>query len=317
MRGRILVTPRALSQGGHPALRALSARGYRLVMPAPGAMPDEATLIAALPGCVGWIAGVEPVSAAAIAAADRLRVVSRNGTGVDNLPLALLESRGIRVLRAEGANADSVAELALGLTLAGLRHIVRTHEGMRSGAWPRHLGREIAGAQVAVLGLGATGLAYARLCLALGARVAGCDPFAPQDRLVHPGFARGALDPVLAGAAVVSLHAPMPADGRPILTAARLAALAPGAVVVNTARAGLVDAAALLVALDAGRIGCYATDVFEPEPPPPSALTAHPAVILTSHVGGYTDAAVERSAIRAVDGLLLALDDAEADDAAD
>jgi phosphoglycerate dehydrogenase-like enzyme len=306
----ILVTPRSLSRG-HPALDALTVRGYRLVMPAPGAIPDESTLIAALPGCVGWLAGVEPVSEAVIAAADRLRVISRNGTGVDNLPLAALERRQIRLFRAEGANARGVAELALGLSLGGLRQIVRTHEGMRAGRWPRHLGREIAGARVAVVGLGAIGAAYARMCLDLGAQVTGFDPFAPADRLSHPAFARATLDATLAGAEIVSLHAPMPDDGQPLLTAARLATLAPGAVVVNTARAGLVDDAALLAALDTGRIGTYATDVFASEPPAPAPLTTHPGVILTSHIGGFTDASVERSTRRAVDNLLIALDAAD------
>lgn len=305
----ILVTPRSLSRG-HPALDLLTQRGFALVMPTPGAIPDEATLIAALPGCVGWLAGVEPVSERVIAAADRLRVISRNGTGVDNLPLTALERRQIRLFRAEGTNARGVAELALGLTFAGLRQIVRTHEGMRAGTWPRHLGREIAGARVAVVGLGAIGATYAQMCLDLGAQVAGFDPFAPQDRCAHPAFARMGLDGALAGADIVSLHAPMPEDGAPLLTAPRLAALAPGAVVVNTARAGLVDAPALLDALDAGRVSAYATDVFDSEPPVPSALTRHPGVILTSHIGGFTDASVERSTVRAVQNLLQALDGA-------
>ena len=303
----ILVTPRSLSRG-HPALDALRARGFTLVMPSPGEIPDEDTLKAALPGCVGWLAGVEPVSEAVIARADRLRVISRNGTGVDNLPLAALERRQIRVFRAEGTNARGVAELALGLTFAGLRHIVRTHEGMREGRWPRRLGREIAGARVAVIGLGAIGATYARMCLDLGARVAGFDPFAPADRLLHPAFARATLDEALAGAEVVSLHAPLPEDGRPLMTAARIATLAPGATVVNTARAGLVEEGAVLAALEEGRIGTYATDVFDSEPPAMSALTAHPGVILTSHIGGFTDASVERCTQRAVENLLAALD---------
>ena len=303
----ILITPRALSRG-HPALAALTDRGYRLVMPAPGAMPDEAALIAALPGCVGWIAGVEPVSEAAIAAADALRVISRNGTGIDNLPLAALAQRGIRVLRAEGANARGVAELALALTLAGLRQIVRTHEGMRAGHWPRHPGREIAGTRIAVIGLGAIGATYARLCLDLGAHVTAFDPFAPQARLSHPHLTRATLEATFAGAEVLSLHAPLPEDGYPLLTAPRLATLAPGATVVNTARAGLVDEAALLAALDAGLIATYAADVFHDEPPAPSALTAHPGVILTSHIGGFTGPSVERSTRAAVDNLLAALD---------
>ena len=90
MSGRILITPRSLSKGGHPALAPLVAAGFKLEFPAPGATPTEAQLIAALPGVVGWLAGVEKVSEAAIGAADRLRVISRNGTGIDNLPLALL-----------------------------------------------------------------------------------------------------------------------------------------------------------------------------------------------------------------------------------
>lgn len=308
MRGSILITPRSLSKGGHPALAALTERGYDLVMPAPGEIPDETALLRAVPDCVGWLAGVEPVSEAVIGAARRLRVISRNGTGVDNLPLPVLEARQIRVFRAEGTNARGVAELALALTLAGLRRIVWTHEGMRRGEWPRSLGREIAGARVAVVGLGAIGTAYARMCLDLGAEVAGFDPYAAEGVLEGAGFRRTGLDAALAGADVVSLHAPMPADGQPLLTEARIAGLARGAVVVNTARAGLVDAGAVQAALGSGRIGCYATDVFETEPPAPSPLLAHPGVVMTSHIGGFTDASVERSTIRAVENLLLALD---------
>lgn len=309
MSGRILVTPRSLSRDGHPALSALTERGYDLAMPAPGATPDEATLRTAIPDCVGWIAGVEPISEAVITAARNLRVISRNGTGIDNLPMAALQARGIRLFKAEGTNARAVAELALGLTFAGLRRIVWTHEGMRAGTWPRRLGREIAGATVAVIGLGAVGAAYARMCLDLGAKVAGHDPFAPQDCVTGPAFRRAAIDDTLDGADVVSLHAPMPADGRPVLTAERIDTLAPGAVVVNTARAGLVDEQATRAALESGRIASYATDVFDTEPPARSPLLDHPGTIMTSHIGGFTDASVERCTRRAVENLLTGLGD--------
>jgi phosphoglycerate dehydrogenase-like enzyme len=308
MKGNILITPRSLSKNGHPALAALTERGYALVMPAPGETPDEDTLLAAVPDCVGWLAGVEPVSETVIAAAQSLRVISRNGTGVDNLPMHALEKRQIRVFRAEGTNARGVAELALGLTFAGLRHIVWTHEGMRVGVWPRSLGREIAGAKVGVIGLGAIGAAYAEMCKDLGAQVAGYDPFAPADRIAGPSFSRATLEAAIAGMQVVSLHAPMPDDGKPLLTADRLESLAQGAVVINTARAGLVDPEAMLNALNRGQVACYATDVFDTEPPAPSPLLSHPRVVLTSHIGGFTDASVERSTLRAVENLLLALE---------
>ncbi|MCB1347770.1 MAG: hypothetical protein KDK53_08175 [Maritimibacter sp.] len=304
MTGRILITPRSLSKGGHPGLQPLVEAGFELVFPTPGATPGEADLVSAIRGCDGWLAGVEPVSEAVIAAADRLRVISRNGTGIDNLPMASVEARQIAVKRAEGTNARGVAELALALTLAGLRDLVPTHNGIVAGGWPRRIGRELLGAEVAVVGLGAIGTAYAEFALALGAHVRGVDPVAPADRVVHAGFRRCELAEALEGAEIVSLHAPMPGDGRPVIGAGEIATLAKGAVVVNTARAGLIDGAAMLAALDSGQVGAYATDVFETEPPAPSALLAHPRAILTSHIGGFTVESVDRTTERAVDNLL-------------
>ncbi len=122
--------------------------------------------------------------------------------------------------------------------------------------------------------------------------------------MAHANFRRGELGAVLDGARVLSLHAPMPSDGRPLIGAAQIARLAEGAVVVNTARAGLVDADAMLAALESRQVAAYATDVFDTEPPSPSPLLAHPRVIMTSHIGGFTTASVERAAARAVGNLL-------------
>jgi D-3-phosphoglycerate dehydrogenase / 2-oxoglutarate reductase len=283
-------------------------RGFQFVVPARGAIPDQATLSAALHGCIGWLARLEPVSLAMIDAADRLHVINRNGTGIDNPPLSVLEQRQIRLFRAKGTNARGVAELALCLTFAGLRHIVRKHEGMRTGNWVRRLGRKIAVAKNAVVGLGAVGATYARMCLDLVARVLGFDPFAPDERLDHPGFARTTLDHALVGSEVVSLRIPMPEDGRPLLTAEQLSLLAPDAVVLHTAMPCLIDEATALAAPDSGPIRTPALDVFDVAPPVRSTLTAHQAVILTSHTGGYADASVDRCTIRAVENLLMALD---------
>lgn len=304
---RILVTPRSLSNGNHPGLTPLTDAGFELCFPTPGRMPDEADLMAAVPGCIGWLAGVEPVSENVIKAADSLRIISRNGTGIDNLPLKLVEDRQITIKRAVGTNARGVAELALGLTLAGLRHIVRTSNGMAKGDWPRYLGREMKGAEVAVIGLGTIGQKYARFIAALGASVRGYDPFAAPLEGIGPAFKRLDLHQALDGADIVSLHAPMTEDGRPILDAGALAQLRPGAVVVNTARAGLVDEHALLDALNAGTLWCYAADVFDQEPPAPSPLLRHPNVIQTSHIGGYTKESVDRTTSRAVGNLLHVL----------
>ena len=117
MNPKILITPRALSRDGHPALGLLQEAGYEVVFCTPGQTPSEEELLQLVPQCVGWLAGVEPVSERVVAAASGLRAISRNGTGVDNLPLVALQARGIEVLRAEGANARGVAELAIALLL--------------------------------------------------------------------------------------------------------------------------------------------------------------------------------------------------------
>lgn len=307
--GSILVTPRSLSRSGHPSLELLKDAGFNLVMPAPGETPDEATLIEALPGCVGWLAGVEPVSERVVDAADQLRVISRNGSGIDNLPLQTLKARDIAVCRTPGSNARSVAELALSLILAGLRHIVWTHEGLRAGSWPRQIGREIKDTTIGIIGLGAIGSNLAEMCLDLGARIKAHDPFAPASQFNHPRLERVDIDKAIEGVDALSLHAPLPSDGQPLLTHDRFKAMAPATVLVNTARAALVDDHALLSALESERLSCYATDVFDVEPPSPSPVLDHPKVILTSHIGGYTANAVDRSARDAVDNLIRTLSD--------
>lgn len=309
MNGRILVTPRSLSKCVHAALTPLVDAGYELVFPAPGATPDQGQLASGVSGCVGWLAGVEPVSEEVIEAADALRVISRNGTGVDNLPMQAIEAKGIVVRRAEGTNARSVAELALALALAGMRDIVQTNFGIVAGAWPRRIGREILGSKVSVIGLGAIGATFAQFALALGAEVSGHDPFAPEDLFAGSGLRRLSFEKTMAGAEVLSLHAPMQADGSPLIGEAELSVLAKGAVVVNTARAGLVHAEAMLAALDSGQVSAYAVDVFETEPPPPSPLLSHPRVILTSHIGGFTHEAVDRCTQIAVSNMLEVLDE--------
>jgi D-3-phosphoglycerate dehydrogenase len=308
---RILVTPRSLTVVQPPELGLLERAGFELVFPRPGQQPSEAELIELVPGCVGWLAGVEPVSNHVVRAADRLRAISRNGVGVDNLPLDELEGRGIRVLRAEGANSVGVAELTIGLMLSALRHIPAVDIGIKAGGWPRLRGMEISGRTVGLLGCGAIGRHVARVASAMGARIVVCDPFRPSVDLPGP-FEWLDMDGVFAQADIISLHCPPASDGRPIVDDRRLRLIKPQSMLVNTARATLVDEAAVRDALEEGRLAAFATDVFSEEPPPPGSLAAHPRVIATSHIGGFTEESVSKATRLAVMNLLDALAAAQA-----
>ncbi len=307
MTGRILVTPRSLTASPHPRVEGLREQGFEVVCSTPGQQPNEAELMQLVPGAIGWIAGVEPVSPAVIDAADALQVISRNGVGIDNLPLRTLAERNIVLRTADGANAAGVAELAIALMLSALRHIPFTDAGIKAGEWPRRRGMEIRGRRVGVVGCGRIGGEVARLAAALGATILACDPQRPPLKVPGDRLNWVDLPDLLSRAEIITLHSPPRDDGGALIGDAELALLRGGAVLVNTARAALVDEAALLAALDAERLGVYAADVFAEEPPRSRALVGHPHVIATSHIGGFTEESVERATEMAVSNLLAAL----------
>lgn len=307
MSERILVTPRSLTAEPHPDVERLRERGFEIVYSTAGAMPTEDELLALVPGCVGWLAGAEPVAPRIIDAAGDLKVISRNGVGVDNLPVDLLAKRGVKIMIAEGANALGVAELTIGLIFSALRSIPLADAGIKAGQWPRRRGMEIRSRTVGIIGCGAIGREVARMIVALGANVIAYDPVRPNLDLPGDRFAYAEIDDIVVSADILTLHCPLPKDGSALLDRTRLFSAMEGQILVNTARARLIDEEALIEALDAGRIGCYATDVFEPEPPVSLALAGHPRVIATSHIGGFTTESVDRATRIAADNLLRVL----------
>lgn len=302
---RVLVTPRSLTRAPGPEVQRLEAAGLEVVLGPAGQMPTEDELLALVPGCAGWLAGVEPIGRRVLEAADALRIISRNGAGVDNVDAEAARERGIAVARTPGANARGVAELAIALVLSGLRHVPAMSRAIADGRWERTLGGEALGRTLGVIGTGAIGREVLSLGAALGMRTVASDPYAPDD-LVAAGVPFLSVDELLERADVVTLHCPPP-EGRALIGAGELARAKDGLVLVNTARAALVDEAAVLAALDDGRLGAFATDVFAVEPPAPTPLLAHPRTIATPHVGGYTRESVARAGGGAVDNLLAVL----------
>ena len=306
---RILVTPRSVTSEGHPALARLTRAGFEIVMPPAGKMPAASDLKQLLPGCVGWLAGVEPITDDVLSAASDLRIISRNGTGIDAIDLESARRRGIEIRRADGANARGVAELAIGMILALARSLPFSDAAIKAGGWSRRKGFELEGKTLGVVGCGKIGRIVAALARGLGMQVVGHDPFAEQSDqsldapLVHLVY----LDEVFALSHVITLHCPPPADGRPLVDARRLGLAKPGVVIVNTARHELVDIPALVAAIERGHVAGAALDVFDAEPPVERSHLASDRILATPHIGGFTDESVDRAVDVAVTNLLEAL----------
>ena len=232
-----------------------------------------------------------PVPADALVPGARLRVVGRAGAGVDTIDVEAATARGIAVMNAPDGNTLAAAEHALSLMFALARHVPRADAGMKAGEWPKAglTGFELEGKKLGVIGLGRIGGTVARKARGLGMDVAAFDPFLPTSAAAHGSVPLKTLEELLAWADVVTLHVPRTKETTRLLNAQTLAQMKRGAYLVNAARGGLVDEAALLDALDSGQLAGAALDTFATEPlPADSALRAHPKLVLTPHLGAST-----------------------------
>jgi (S)-sulfolactate dehydrogenase len=252
-------------------------------------------LAAALPGVDALIVrNRTQVDAALVDASSSLRVVGRLGVGLDNIDVAACAIRGIEVIPATGANAQAVAEYVVAAALLLLRGAYGSTSAVAGGQWPRgplSEGREISGKTLGIVGFGAIGRLTARLARGLGMRVIGFDPHLPPSvaAWAEENAACQSLETLLRDADVVTLHVPFNPATRHLINASRLATMKPDAVLINTARGGVVDQAALAAALRARRLGGAALDVFDHEPlPADSPLADCPNLVLTPHIGGLT-----------------------------
>jgi D-3-phosphoglycerate dehydrogenase len=232
-----------------------------------------------------------PVPAEALLPGGCLRVIGRAGAGVDTIDVEAATERGIAVMNAPDGNTLAAAEHALSLLFALARHVPRADAGMKAGQWPKAglTGFELEGKKLGVIGLGRIGSAVARKARGIGMDVAAYDPFLPPSAAAHGSVPLKTFDELLAWADVITLHVPRTKETTRLVDAQALARMKRGAYLVNAARGGLVDEAALLEALDAGQLAGAALDTFATEPlPGDSPLRAHPKLVLTPHLGAST-----------------------------
>jgi D-3-phosphoglycerate dehydrogenase / 2-oxoglutarate reductase len=260
-------------------------------------------LIEALAGTQVCVTQMAPFTAAVFAARPELRLVAVSRGGPVNVDLAAATRAEVRVSFAPGRNAQAAAEFAVGMMLAAMRRIPSADAELKAGHWRgdffayQEAGVELAGSCVGLIGYGAIGRIVARVLLAFGARVLVSDPYADLEAARAGGVEPVGLDELLRRSQVVSLHARLTPQTRGLIGAERLALLPRGAVLVNTARGGLLDYAPLAGALRDGRLGAVALDVYDIEPPPADwPLWKAPNVVVTPHLAGCSQQTAHRAA---------------------
>jgi D-3-phosphoglycerate dehydrogenase len=292
-KARVALSVSSFGAAGPEPLDELRSAGVEILENPHGRKLSEDEVAELVREADGVIAGTEPLTEAVMEQATRLRVISRVGVGMDNVDLAAAERRGIAVCNTPDAVTDAAAELALGGMLSTLRHLNEMDAELRAGRWTRKMGALLRGKTVGIVGLGRVGRRVGALLQPFEVRLLG------HDIVQVDGWAgeQVSLGELLAEADVVTLHV---SGGGRLLGQNELAAMKPGAVLVNAARGGLVDEDALHEALSEGRLAGAYLDVFESEPYE-GPLRELPNVLLTPHAGSYAREAralMEQEAVR-------------------
>ena len=303
---KVYIGSRTLTLEGHPALKRLQNAGLELIFGPPGKRPSEEDQIKILPECIAYLAGTEKISEKVLRSSKNLKVISRNGVGINNIDLKVARELGIEVTITPGSNAQGVAELAITLMLNALRSVPIQNKDLKMGEWNRIKGIEIDRKTLGVLGCGNIGRRVINMALGLGMKVLGYDLY--PDNSFHPSdnFKFVDLQEVIRSSDIISLHIP-PGD-KPIIDKEALSMMKDGVYIINTARAEVVDELEIVNALNTNKVQIYATDVYKQEPPELDDLLSHPKTICTPHIGAYTEESINRAVEAAVDNILTVLE---------
>lgn len=304
---KVLVTPRSFAKADPAPLALLQERGYEVVRNATGGILTEAQLGELLADCDGVILGVDPLTADVIKSAPKLRAVSKYGVGVDNIDLDACAARGIKVSRTVGANSDAVADYAFALILALARKVIPIDARCRKSDWSKITTSDVYGKTLGLIGLGAIGRRAARRAKGFSMRVLAYDVGWDEAYARAEGIELAEIDTIMQDCDFISLHLPLLDSTRGIISAERIARMKPTAYLINTARGGLIDEAALLSALRENRIAGAGLDAFAQEPPEEKEWFTLDNVVLGSHCSASTAGAAEAMGRMAAENLIADL----------
>ena len=252
---------------------------------------------------IGMIAGVEPLTRKVLEKAKNLKVISRAGIGVDSVDLQAAKDLGIVVTNTPDAPTIPVAELVMSMILSLLRSMHISDASIRQGSWKRPMGRLLQGKTVGIIGCGRVGSYLAGLLSSFGCTILGCDPFVNKS----DNFSMANLEEILSDADIISLHIPYNQENHHFINAKRIQSMKKGALLINTARGGLIDETAAYEALKSGKIAGLGLDAYECEPVTDSPLVSMDNVISTPHTGAHTNEAISGMGMMAVENLIAVL----------
>jgi D-3-phosphoglycerate dehydrogenase len=307
MNWRVLVTPRSFALTSLEPIHMLEEAGCRVVRlerPSDGIVTSE-MMAEAVQGMQGIIIGIEPLNRSVLEQAPGLCVISKYGVGMDNIDVEATRSRDILLGWTPGANSNAVAELTLGLMLALARRIPQADQAVHAGHFERVRGMELQGKVLGVIGLGRIGRLVAKAAICLGLQVLAYDPFIGQPPL--PEVKLVDLTLLYQQADVISLHLPLNEQTRHMIDAQALHRMKSGALLINTARGGIVDEQALYEAIQSGKLGGAAIDCFSQEPATESPLLNLKEVIGTPHIASHTQEASAAMGRMAAENLIAGL----------
>jgi len=302
---KILVTPTSFTPAkDSPALELLYSFSRDIVFNPQGKPLSEDDLIPLLSGCEGYIAGLDFITRKVIETTSKLKVISRYGAGVDRVDLEAAKEKGIVVCNTPGVNANAVADLAFALLLCIIRKIPLLDRQTREGKWPRTTGFELYGKTIGIIGLGAVGKAVAKRASGFSMKIMANDPLINLEYAQANGIIATDFSEVIKEADFISLHLPLTDETRNIIDVEIMKAMKKGAVIINTARGGLIDENAAFELLKSGHLGGLGLDTYEMEPPGFSPLFTLDNVVVTPHTGAHTTEATAAMAEVSVKNLI-------------
>ncbi|WP_249298770.1 phosphoglycerate dehydrogenase [Feifania hominis] len=302
--GKILITPRSFAKTDDTPKRLLMEAGYELICNPAGSILTREQMQELIEDADGVIIGVDPLDREIISAGRKLRAIAKYGVGTDNIDLAFARERGIPVSVTAGANSNAVADYAFALILACARQLTQINEMCHRKNWGKVVTGDVYGKTIGIIGLGAIGKGVARRARGFDMTVLAYDALWDEAYAEENGIVRAQLEEIYRESDFISLHIPLTPQTENLIDEEAFKMMKKGAVLVNTARGGLVDETALIQALHDGTLSAAGIDAFAQEPPDCEKLYSLPNLIMGSHCGASTRGAAEQMSRMAAENIL-------------